>query len=109
MTCDAWEVVAVPFPFTERAGQKRRPALILSNKAFNQHGHSLMAMITSSPLAWPGDTPLKDLASAGLSAPCVARLKLFTLDNRLILRRIGQLSHEDKNGVMTELKTILPF
>ena len=109
MTCEAWDVVTVPFPFTDRATQKRRPALILSKRSFNRHGHSLMAMITSSRPSWPGDSPLSQLASSGLSVPCIVRLKLFTLDNRLIVKRIGRLSDEDKNRVAAALKAILPF
>lgn len=109
MTCEAWDVVAVPFPFTDRLAQKRRPALILSPKNFNRFGHSLMAMITSSGQPWPGDSPLQDSASAGLSTACVVRLKLFTLDNRLIVRRIGRLSTDDRSKVAAALKLVLPF
>lgn len=109
MICEAWEIVTVPFPFTDKAVQKKRPALVLSAKAFNRHGHSVMAMITSSSVPWPGDTPIADLTSAGLSSPCVVRLKLFTIDNRLFLRKIGQLSATDRVEVATELKTTLPL
>ncbi len=109
MTCEAWDIVVVPFPFTDRSIRKKRPALVLSAHTFNQHGHSLLAMITTSSLPWPGDTPLKDLNATGLATSCVVRLKLFTLDNRLILRRIGQLSSEDRSHVITEFKSILPF
>ena len=35
MTCDPLDVVAVPFPFTERPAVKRRPALVVSSAAFN--------------------------------------------------------------------------
>ena len=35
MTCDPLDVVAVPFPFTERPAVKRRPALAVSSAAFN--------------------------------------------------------------------------
>ena len=59
MTCELWQVVVVPFPFTDRATTKRRPALVLSAKAFNRNGHSVLAMITSaSHRPWPGDTPI---------------------------------------------------
>jgi mRNA interferase MazF len=81
--------------------------VIVSRKAFNQHGQTLMGMITSSSLRWPSDCPLRDLASAGLSTPCVVRLKLFTLDNRLILKRIGRLAGEDQKQVISALKSIL--
>lgn len=110
MTCEAWDVVTVPFPFTDRAAQKRRPALILSQKSFNRQGHALMAMITSSLAPWPSDTPITHLEASGLSQPCVVRLKLFTLDSRLILRRIGNLADdEDRHHVAEALRAILPF
>jgi len=110
VTCEAWDVVTVPFPFTDRAAQKRRPALILSQKSFNRQGHTLMAMITSSLAPWPSDTPITHLEASGLSQPCVVRLKLFTLDSRLILRRIGNLADdEDRHHVAEALRAILPF
>jgi mRNA interferase MazF len=107
VTCDAWEIVAVPFPFTDKVAQKRRPAVIISRKDFNQHGQTLMAMITSSSMRWPSDCSLRDLASAGLSTPCVVRMKLFTLDNRLIIKRIGKLGGEDQQLVAAALKSSL--
>lgn len=109
MTCDAWDVVAVPFPFVERPAQKRRPALVVSVQPFNQHGHSLLAMITTSPLPWPGDTSIGDLSAAGLSTACLVRLKFFTLDNRLIIRRLGRLSNNDQGRILLQIKSLLPL
>lgn len=109
MTCEPWHVVVVPFPFTDRATAKRRPALVLSAKAFNRHGHSVLAMITSaSHQRWPGDTRLEDLKSAGLQTASLVRLKLFTLDNRLIARRIGALGSPDQIAVAAQLYALLP-
>jgi len=106
--CDRWDVVVVPFPFTERAGTKRRPALVLSAKAFNANGHTLLTMITTKVHPpWPGDTVIEDLLSAGLRTSCIIRLKAFTLDNRLILRRIGHLSVTDSTRVTTALRAYL--
>jgi len=87
--------------------QKKRPAVIISRKDFNQYGQTLMGMITSSSMRWPSDCSLQDLASAGLSTPCVVRMKLFTLDNRLIRKRIGKLGGEDQQRVIATLKSIL--
>lgn len=92
MTCDAWSVVVVPFPFSESAEAKQRPAVVLSTRTFNRSGLSILAMITSarhSRIA--GDIPIKG-GTAGLSKDCVIRMKLFTLDNRLIERKIGELA-----------------
>jgi mRNA interferase MazF len=106
--CEPWDVVTVPFPFADRAGLKRRPALVVSEESFNGSGHSVLAMITTSIQPWPTDSPITQLSSCGLSRPCVVRLKLFTLDNRVIIRRIGRLAEEDKNRVARALHAILP-
>ena len=110
MTFRAFEVAVVPFPFTDRNTSKRRPALILSdNTRFNTpSGHCLMAMITSAKNSpWPLDAPIADLKSSGLPAPSKVRMKLFTLDQRLILKTIGTLSPNDQNAVMASLKSLL--
>jgi mRNA interferase MazF len=103
-----WNVVVVPFPFTEKAGTKRRPALVLSTKAFNENGHTVLAMITTkSHSPWPGDTSIDDLSIAGLHVPCIVRLKMFTLDNRLIIRCSGRLSEKDRENVAEALRLYL--
>lgn len=108
MTCDPGDVVVVPFPFVERRGTKRRPALVVSTRRFNEHGHTLLAMITTQAhAAWPGDVLLEDTRSAGLRSPCIVRLKLFTLDNRLILDRIGRLAPADHQRVTAQIARLL--
>ena len=103
-----FDIVVVPFPFSEAAGSKRRPALVLSSTAFNSAGHTVLAMITTSGhRPWPGDCAVTDIQSAGLPRPCIVRLKLFTLDNRIILRRIGRLAKRDIAGVKAALDTHL--
>ena len=110
MTYNRYDVVKVPFPFTDRQSSKTRPALVLSDhKAFNSRiDHSVMAMITSAKHSdWPLDTPIENLIAAGLPAPSIIRLKLFTLDNRLILAKLGQLGSADQHTVEQHLKTLL--
>ena len=103
-----WDVVVVPFPFSDRPGRKRRPALVLTNSSFNRGGHTVLCMITSSERAdWPGDVELKNLRSAGLSVRCLVRFKLFTLDNQLILRSIGRLGGTDLRNVANNIRAFL--
>lgn len=110
MGYERFDVVVVPFPFTDSATSKRRPALVISNAdAFNlPAGHSVMAMITSAAnAAWPLDVTISDGNSAGLAAASLVRMKLFTLDNRFVLRRLGQLAAADRKAVAAALKTLL--
>lgn len=109
MISDRWDVVLVPFPFTEGPGAKRRPALALSNPAFNRSGHTVLVMITTrGHNPWPGDTEIKDHRAAGLPLRCLVRLKLFTLDNYLILRRLGRLAASDAARVEQNFTRYLP-
>ena len=104
MTCEPFDVVVVPFPFTDRETERRRPALVVSSPAFNAtHDQSILAMITSAGGDWPSDVVVRDWREAGLSVPCKVRLKLFTLDDVLILRRAGALSERDAESVRDSL------
>ena len=110
MDYERFDVVIVPFPFTDGAQIKRRPALVLSShSAFGKKaGHSVMAMITSAKNPpWPLDVPLSDLTRAGLPAPSVVRMKLFTLDHRFVLDKCGTLSDRDRKSVTRTLTTLL--
>ncbi|HKK00665.1 MAG TPA: type II toxin-antitoxin system PemK/MazF family toxin [Desulfuromonadales bacterium] len=110
MTFDAFDVVVVPFPFTDRTTTKRRPALVLSGaQSFNRKvGQAVMAMITSAKNSdWPLDIDIEDLDSAGLPAPSIVRMKLFTLDEQLVVRKAGMLGVADREKVVSVLHQLL--
>src|ERR1035437_9209221 len=108
MTCDAFEVVVVPIPFSDSDQSVKRPAAVLSRRAFNAQGHTVMAMITDGRnQPWPLDIRI-DHQSAGLKMPSVVRMKFFTLDNRLVIRSIGRLSAVDRQKLLDSLRQVLP-
>lgn len=110
VTFEAFDVVVVPFPFTDRTTTKRRPALVLSDaKVFNsQLGQSVLAMITSARNSdWPLDVEIANLDSAGLSSASVVRMKLFTLDDQLVIRKAGALAENDRKSVVAALRELL--
>lgn len=106
---DAFDVVVVPFPFTDRASTKRRPAVVISSRLFNQaQNNSVLAMITSAEQTqWLGDCSIADLTAAGLTHDCVIRLKLFTLDHRLIIRKAGTLGSADQKQLKIKWRGVL--
>ena len=109
MTFERGQVVRVPFPFTDRAATKNRPALVVSGHAFNRaSGQLVLAMITSANNPpWPLDCAIQDLSSAGLPAPSVVRAKLFTLDTRLVRGALGTLATDDAFRVSQTLRRLL--
>ena len=91
-------ILKVPFPFTDKSAAKMRPALVISQPAFQREiQHVILAMITTAKHStWPMDVEVIDLSSAGLPVPSVIRLKIFTLDMRLIVDRLGTLDKKTK-------------
>jgi mRNA-degrading endonuclease toxin of MazEF toxin-antitoxin module len=107
--CEAGEIAIVPFPFTDMAVAKPRPALVLSAHGSNEaSGNTIFAMITTAARSrWPQDVLLADAAACGLNVTSIVRVKLFTLDNRLISRKIGALSARDRASVRRMLRNLL--
>ena len=111
MTYKPYDVLVVPFPFTDSAAVKRRPALVLSADQFQDRaGHLVLAMITSREnRGWPLDVELTNLKSAGLPHASVVRMKLFTLDERFVLSKAGRLAEFDRRAVQRSLRLLLPL
>jgi mRNA interferase MazF len=107
--CEAGDVAVVPFPFTDLAVSKPRPALALSGRGVNEtSGNTVFAMITTAARShWPQDVQLMDATAAGLKDASIVRVKLFTLDNRLVSRKIGALSAQDRQTVRRMLRQVI--
>jgi mRNA interferase MazF len=108
-TYDPWSVVTVPFPFTDRGQAKHRPAVVLSPQKFqSEHQCAVLAMITDARNPrWPSDVLVRDLGAAGLRFASVFRCKLFTLDHRLILSKIGSLAAHDRRAAGRALRAAI--
>lgn len=109
MDYERWDVVIVPFPFVDAPRSKHRPVVIISKVAFNKSAEQyIAAMITTAARStWGGDVPIQQPKDAGLPLPSVVRFKLFTLDERLIVKRIGKLAEKDIAKVQKALQHIL--
>ncbi len=109
MIYEPFNIVAVPFPFTDKAKSKKRPAVIISTEKFQKEtGHASMLMITSAKHSkWFGDFLVTDLEKTGLSQPIIIRQKIFTIDLRLVEKAIGQLSKKDTNEIKSLLQKCL--
>ncbi len=93
-----------PLSLYRKTRNQTTPALVLSNNAFNKNGHTLLTIITTKAhRPWPGDTEIEEDSIAGLHTSCIVRLKAFTLDNRLILNKVGNLSLAHRQRVAEQV------
>ena len=100
-TFEAWDVVAVPFPYTDRPVRQRRPALVLAANGLEaEHGLLWVLMITSAEnRGWPGDVPIADSSLAGLPVPSVIRTaKIATIEAKEA-ERLGTTGPEERAAV----------
>jgi mRNA-degrading endonuclease toxin of MazEF toxin-antitoxin module len=106
---DAFDIVVVPFPYADRLAEKRRPALVISNRKLAPFGLIWVAMITSADNApWSSDVAIVDLARAGLPAPSVVRTaKIACIEPARIERRAGRLDKATAKVVAQKLKGFL--
>lgn len=86
------DVVLLPFPFTALSASKRRPVLIL--KESNAQGDFLAVQITSQTRYLPVlSLVAADFELGGLPKESIVRPdKVFTLNESLIVRRVGKLT-----------------
>jgi mRNA interferase MazF len=106
---DAFDIVVVPFPYADRLAEKRRPALVISNRRLAPFGLIWVAMITSTANApWSCDVTIANLARAGLPAPSVVRTaKIACIEPARIERRAGRLDKATARAVAQQLKGFL--
>lgn len=104
------EVLLVPFPFTNQEGNKKRPAVVVSNTAYHSHRPDLLIMAITSQPATAQDFAsfaIIDWEAAGLLKPSFAKPVLTTLEQTLVIRSMGNLSPRDQHSLHQMLAQIL--
>lgn len=97
------DIVFVPFPFSNLAEKKLRPAVVLSNAKYNRHFNILLAGIYSKekPLSvriTHADTQQKRLVKVSY----VSLQNLFSIEKKLIRHTIDTLTKAKLKEVLAE-------
>ena len=109
------DVVLVDFPFSSGSGGKRRPALIVQNDQDNARlQNTIVATISSNTsrvheaTQFLIDIATPDGQASGLHHDsAVICNNLFTIETRLVIRRIGDLPKSLMSQVEDRLKAVL--
>jgi mRNA-degrading endonuclease toxin of MazEF toxin-antitoxin module len=94
--------VLVPFRFSGPAGEKDRPAIVLSTDTYHDEWDELLVVALTSRVPRkrrPTDYELQDWQAAGLHGPSWTRSHLATVLRMRIIRRLGSLSQRDMGAV----------
>jgi len=104
-----WDIILVPFPFTNLRQVKKRPALILSPPAFNS-GKDIVILFITSNIGSPertGDHHIKKWKEAGLPKPSMARMKFATIEKSIVIKKLGSLQSSDQHALQKKLAAFL--
>jgi mRNA interferase MazF len=106
---DRYDIISVPFPYTDRAAIERRPALVISAPTLEgRFGLLWVLMITAAEnRSWHGDVPIPDHHAVGLPIPSIVRpAKIATVEaSRARIR--GRLPAATAAAVAAAVKSIL--
>jgi mRNA interferase MazF len=107
MICEKWDIVLVPFPFTNLQSIKKRPALIISPNRYNSGPDAVILFITSNIKSFgrPGDYIIQNWQESGLPKPSMARMKFATIERSIIIKKLGRITPIDQEAIGSELHT----
>lgn len=107
---DFGDVALVDFPFTNQQATKKRPAVIISRKTYQQNRPDVILMDITSQIRQPlatGEAILHDWQAAGLAKPSVLKPLIATIEQNQIVRVMGRLSPADRESLGKVIQTIL--
>jgi mRNA interferase MazF len=110
MPFDFGDIVLVPFPFTNQAASKRRPAVIVSNLTYSAVRFDVVLMAVTSQLRVDRDLleiPISHWQAAGLLKPSTIKPIFATLELVLVLRRLGALDRDDQTALRSGIARII--
>jgi mRNA interferase MazF len=92
-------IVLVPFPFTSQTVSKKRPAVVVSSRAYNAAKPDIVMMAITSQLrasATFGEVWIQDWQATGLLKPSAIKPVFATLERTLVIRQLGALVSADQ-------------
>jgi mRNA interferase MazF len=103
------EIVLIPIPFSDLSSVKKRPVLVISNTSHNSVSNDMVVVAITSNLQQGGITiEAKDLLVGKLPKPSRIRCeKIYTLEQRIAIKRFGMISENVMDRVTTEINRLI--
>ncbi|MHB1696848.1 MAG: type II toxin-antitoxin system PemK/MazF family toxin [bacterium] len=104
------DIVLVPFPFSDQTAIKKRPAVVISSDSHNNSSLDVVIMAVTSKVekhSNAGDCPINDYKSAGLLKPSSIKPAISTIEQSLVIKKLGKLSSADMDNIEKALKKLL--
>ena len=104
------DVILVRFPFTNLAADKQRPAVVVSSSAYNASKPDVVVLAITSQIrlaARLGEVWIDEWQLANLLKPSVIKPVFATLEQSLIIRRLGTLQSQDQSSLRNAIAEVI--
>ena len=104
------DVLLVPFPFTDQTGTKKRPAVVVNSAIYNKRHNDLILMAITSQVRKPlnlGELEIIEWRKARLLKPSVVKPVFTTVEERIIIKKLGSLVISDEINLRNIIQQIL--
>ena len=104
------DIVLVPFPFTGQTASKQRPAVVVSNHAYNAARPDVVVMAVTSQLRPSpafGEVWIGEWREAGLIKPSAIKPVFATIEQRMVVRELGTLRADDRDKLKEAIKEVV--
>lgn len=104
------DVVLVPFPFSNLQTTKKRPAVVISSLQYNNLTSDIVIIAITSQqqkVLGIGECCIYDNVSAGLLKQSTIKPAIATIEQNLVLKKLGKLSQNDLIALKASLQSLL--
>ena len=104
------DVVLVPFPFSDQSTTKKRPAVVISSTLYNETSPDIVILAVTSKVEKSvgiGECLVSDWKDAGLLKPSAIKPAISTIEQTLVLKKLGDLSPRDSSSMDKAIKGFL--
>ncbi len=104
------DVVLVPFPFSDQSTTKKRPAVVISSTLYNETSQDIVILAVTSKVEKSvgiGECLVSDWKDAGLLKPSAVKPAISTIEQTLVLKKLGDLSPRDSSSMDKAIKGFL--
>jgi mRNA interferase MazF len=102
MPFDFGDILLLPFPFTDQTASKKCPAAVVSSRAYYSARRNVVVVAITSQLhpdPAAGEAWVKDWKLAGFLKPSAVKPVFATIEQGLVIRKLGVLSDTDKESL----------
>jgi mRNA interferase MazF len=103
------DIVLVPFPFTNQAGTKHRPALVISGSLLNKTADIILVQITSKNKTDGFSIPINNNTDLTIPLKYLSEIrcnKLLVIDQSLIVIKISAVKSKIVSRVVTTITAL---